>query len=192
MSFKIGNCKVTVSFFFFAVLCICSLADSKGIMLFGIIAAFLHECGHLISAFVFGLSPKALTVNSSGLKMYIPNLTTNRKACIIIAFSGAAANLVIFALSCPFLKGFAAANLGLCILSLLPCDPFDGGIILRSLIEFRCSEEKAEKILFFCTLIILILLVTFGTFILLRTKYNFSLLTLSMLIFTTICQRTLQ
>lgn len=192
MSFKIGNCNIKISFFFFALLCICSLSDKSGVMISGITAAFLHECAHLATIFLFRLRPKALSITSAGLQMQVPNLNENRTVCIITAASGAFANLLLFLLTFSRFEEFAAANLALCLLNLLPCDPFDGGIILRSILEKYLSEEKADIILFIFTLIFLAVLVVLGTHILIKSRYNYSLLTLSMLIFTTICQRTLQ
>ncbi len=192
MSFKIGTCKVTVSFFFFILLCLCSLSDKSGVMLSGVFAAILHECAHLAAIFFFRLHPETLSITSAGLQMQVPYLTKNRRICIITAFSGAFFNLILFVLTLPFWEEFAAANLALCILNLLPCDPFDGGIILRAVLEKYLLEKKVDIILFVCTLVILIILVTLGTLILIKSRYNYSLLTLSMLIFTTICQRTLQ
>ena len=192
MSFRIGGCKITVSFFFFAVLCICSMADFGYITLYGLLAAFLHEAGHLFSALLFGMKPDSVSVGSAGFVMHIPKLSTNRRALIITALSGGAVNFILFFLSVSFFKDFAAANLALCILSLLPCDPFDGGIIIRSIMEKYISERKADCIMLVLTLVFLAILVIFGVLVLLKSRYNFSLLTLSMLIFTTICQRTLK
>ncbi len=192
MSFKIGGCKITVSFFFFAVLCICSLADSSSVMLSGLLAALLHECGHLATVLFFGLRPQSVSVSSAGFVMHIPQLERNRKIHILTALSGGVTNLILFLLFFPLWKDFAAANLALCILSLLPCDPFDGGIIIRSVLEKYMPERKADHIMLLLTLTILVCLIIAGTMILFRSKYNLSLLTLSMLIFTTICQRTLK
>lgn len=192
MSFRIGNCKVTVSFFFFAVLCICSMSDFGHMTLYGMLAAFLHELGHLFTAFMFGLFPDSVSVGSAGFIMHIPELDVNRKVQILTALSGGAVNLVLFSVSAFFCREFAAANLALCILSLLPCDPFDGGIIIRSILEKFLSDRKADLIVLFLTILFLAVLVFFGVLVLLRSRYNFSLLILSMLIFTTICQRTLK
>lgn len=192
MSFNIGKCRVTVSFFFFVLLCICSFSDKSGIMLMGIIAAALHECAHLATVLIFGLRPKSLSITSAGLQMEISELTKCRSICITIASAGVLLNLLLFAVSMPISKEFAAANFSLCLLNLLPCDPFDGGIILRTILEKYLSLRASDIILYTLTLFILAALVTFGTLILIKTRYNYSLLTLALLVFTTICQRTLQ
>ncbi len=192
MSFYIGKCKITLSFFFFAVLCICSLSDKNGIYLSGLLAAFIHECGHLLSAVFLKLTPSAVSATSAGLKMHIPYLDADNGKHIIIAVFGALFNIITFAVTFLFCPRFAAANLAICILSLLPADPFDGGRIVHLIIEKFLSQEKAELIMLILTLIVLIFVVTAGTYILIRSRYNFSLLVLSLLIFTTICQRTLK
>ena len=192
MSFNIGSCRITVSFYFFAVLCICSLSDRSSIMISGITAALVHEAGHLASIFFSGLSPKSLTVNSAGIRMYVPGLDARRGVCIITALSGAAANLLLFIVSVRWSESLAAASISLCILSLLPCEPFDGGIVLRAVLEKYLSEKHADRILLISTLLFLLPVICMGTYILISSRYNFSLLILSMLIFTTICQRTLK
>lgn len=192
MSFRLGNFKVNISFMFFSVLCICALSDKSCIMLYGITASVLHETGHLSAALISGLPPDSLTLDSSGFRMNIPNLSENRKKCLIISFAGALTNLLLFVSSYHLSEGFALSNLALFILSLLPCDPFDGGLIIRTVLERYLSPHISDKILFILTLIILSVLTAFGVLILFNSRYNFSLLTLSMLVFTTICQRTLK
>ncbi len=161
-------------------------------MLSGIAAAFLHECAHIVAVLFSGLRPESLSVTSAGLQMQIPELTERRSICISIASAGVLFNLLLFAASMPFSKEFAAANLSLCLLNLLPCDPFDGGIILRTILEKHLSFRTSDIIIYALTVLILAVLVTFGTLVLIKTRYNYSLLTLALLVFTTICQRTLQ
>lgn len=192
MSFRIGRCKISVSFYFFAVLCICSLSDKNSVMLSGLLSACVHEAGHAAAIYLSGLSLSSLTINSAGFVMCVPGLERRRGICIITALSGSAANLLLFLISAPLSKSLAASSLSLCLLSLLPCEPFDGGIVLRTVLEKYTTEKKTDAILFTLTLLILLPLVCFGTYILIASRYNFSLLTLSMLIFTTICQRTLK
>ncbi len=192
MSFKIKDCRITVSFYFFIVLCICSFADNSSIMYFGLLSALFHELGHILASLYFGLRPKALSFTSAGLIMNIPNIDSNKKAHIFIALAGCFTNFFIFLLSFCFFNAFAAANLTLCILNLLPCDPFDGGIVVRIILEKYLSERKAENAMIMLTLIFLTVLIVLGVYVLFRSKYNFSLLTISILIFITICQRTLK
>ncbi len=192
MSFHIGGCKINISFYFFAVLCICSLCDRNGTTLSGLLAAAVHEAGHLAAIYFSGLSVKELTVNSAGLKMYVPNLDSRRSICIITALSGASANLLLFIISAFFSESLAVSSLILCLLSLLPCDPFDGGIVLRTILEKHLTEKSTDIIMLIVTLAILLPIVCIGTYILIASRYNFSLLILSILIFTTICQRTLK
>ena len=192
MSFNIGKCRINISFYFFAVLCICSLSDKNGIMLSGLIAALVHEAGHLAAICFSGISVRSLTVNSAGFKMEVPNLNSRCSVCIITALSGAAANLLLFAVTVGRSENLAVSSLVLCLLSLLPCEPFDGGIVLRTILEKYLTEKSTDIIMLIVTLAILLPIVCIGTYILITSRYNFSLLILSMLIFTTICQRTLK
>ncbi len=192
MSFRILGCRVNVSFYFFVLLCICAMADNKGIMLSGLAAALCHEAGHLASALMLKLRINAIEINSAGFRMYIPSLEHSRKNCITVALAGAFVNSVLFLCFLPIAENFAAANLALCIISLLPCEPLDGGLVLRTALEGVISEKSTDVILFIFTLIFLMALLCAGTLILLKSVYNYSLLTLSLLLFTTICQRALK
>ena len=51
MSFLIknGKCRVKISFYFFALLCLAAFLDRGGVLLWGLFAALLHEGGHIVA-----------------------------------------------------------------------------------------------------------------------------------------------
>ena len=75
---------------------------------------------------------------------------------------------------------FAQASLTLGIFHCLPIEPLDGGLALRALLSSFLKSERAEKITFIVSLVLLFPLAVLGFLILLRTRYNFSLLLMSL------------
>ena len=98
---------------------------------------------------------------------------------VLISLAGPFANLFSFVLMLLFSRQshiFAQASFTLGIFHCLPIEPLDGGLALRALLNVFFETEKAEKITFFVSLVLLFPLTVLGFLILLHTRYNFSLL----------------
>ena len=76
----------------------------------------------------------------------------------------------------PFFRSFAVANGVLAGFHLLPIAPLDGGQALFSLLSMRVSTACAGKTIWIVSFLVLLPLSVLGFWILLRSKYNFSLL----------------
>lgn len=76
-------------------------------------------------------------------------------------------------------SGFAGANLALGIAHSLPIEPLDGGLALRYLLRQRHGALWAEKASRIVSAAFLFPLAALGFLIVLRTRYNYSLLALS-------------
>ena len=73
-------------------------------------------------------------------------------------------------------KKFAIANLMIGAMNLLPIDPLDGGQALHALLCLRLREETVARVGTAVSVLALLPLAIAGFLLLLRSRYNFSLL----------------
>ncbi|MCH5354043.1 MAG: hypothetical protein J1E06_11360 [Acutalibacter sp.] len=114
---------------------------------------------------------------------------------VLVSLAGPFVNLLSFGVIALFDRQnhiFALASLALGIFHCLPIEPLDGGLALRAFLSSFLETEKAEKMTFFISLVLLFPLALLGFLILLRTRYNFSLLLMSLyLMFYLVLKREL-
>ena len=111
-----------------------------------IIAAFLHEFGHVFALKLLKKSfsfPKLVT---SGFRIKT-NGTLSYKEEILICGAGPLINLLLFAFSFPFSSDFAIINLATAVSNLLPIPDYDGYKIIDDLISIKFGYSAAEGIL---------------------------------------------
>lgn len=114
-------------------------ADESGVLPLFLLAAAVHECGHLFVIRLSGGTVHALCLTACGavLRCSLPPSPFSRAA---ICLAGPAASFALTALANPLgayrLAG-ASALLGL--FNLLPIPPLDGGMALRHLADGRCT-----------------------------------------------------
>lgn len=176
MSFrvKIGRCRLELGFScFLAAAFACLFLPGETPALFFSMA--LHEGGHLAAMRALGVVPRRVTVSAMGLRIVLPEgraLSRGQEA--LVSAAGPGVNLFCF-LAC-WAAGrpgtpFALSSLVLGVLHLLPIAPLDGGLIVERFFGARVSRWVSAAFL--------IPLGALGFFILLRTRYNYSLLALS-------------
>lgn len=182
--FVLGCCRVEVKFSCFALFAFCCLFAGAPSSAFLFLAVALHELAHLTVLLLFRAPPKAVQLSALGCRVVLSSehrLTYRKNA--IVSLAGPFANLLSWGIMALLAKGshvFAAASLTLGLFHTLPIEPLDGGLALRSLLSGAMDERKAGKITFFLSLSLLLPLSVLGFLILLRTRYNFSLLLMSL------------
>lgn len=181
MTFTVGGCRVTIGFLFLAVLALLLALDRSGIALVGIACAALHESAHLIAMGLTGERPQEMHFTVFGIDL-IKSCQEARsyQKDILVSLAGPIANLAAAAL-CFFVFQqqfilFLAANLLLFALNILPIVPLDGGQALISLLCLHMEPEKAVKIVSIISFCVLVPLAAVGFFVLLRSRWNFTLL----------------
>ena len=163
--------------------------DNSYISLFGIIFALFHELGHLILIYIKDgkcLENKKISfgIVNIGIEndlFYDKNFDSN-----LVLISGPLMNFVLgiiffsiyFFNKAEIIKIFSIQNFILCFINLLPITSFDGGKILYSILSEKINPIFAYKCINLISIIFLLPLFTFGFFILIKSKYNFSVLIL--------------
>lgn len=180
MTFSIGTCRVTVGFLFVAMLAFFLLLDTSGMAVPGMAAAALHECGHLAVLFAVGEPPKAIRLHPFGAEIVRRGEPHGYLREAAVDLAGPCINLLAWG-ACMLLFGtgtnkFAVANLAIGAMNLLPIDPLDGGQALHALLCLRLREDTAARVGTVVSVLTLLPLAIIGFWLLLRSRYNFSLL----------------
>lgn len=188
MSFRIGGIRFDISFYFFALLTAFFILEPDNVTACGALSAILHEAGHLAAMLLVpDASVERVTISACGLRI-TARMSGQHRGWVPVCFAGAAANFAVSALLLPaallsgnnFVSVLFSANVCIGVLNLLPVEPMDGGQLLRAFTLRITSPEKADRICLIVSLITLIPLIGAGLWILMRTRFNFSLLLLGL------------
>lgn len=162
-------------------------SEQRSLFLATGLAAAVHECGHLLAAFVLKIPIRMLEIDLMGAKIYPKGLIPSYGAEAILAAAGPLFSLLLALPTLPFSSPFAAAlqaaTLSLALFNLLPIKGFDGGRMLRAPVA-RCFGEHAAALLLFCTTYAsLLLLFSLSACMLLRHGQSAALAVLSASLF---------
>ncbi len=69
MRFTVGGCRVTVQFWFMALVTLSLFLDRSGMAGIGLVAVILHESGHLLMMSLVGTPPERLSMSLFGLEI---------------------------------------------------------------------------------------------------------------------------
>lgn len=159
------------------------LLNTDGYLLTVLLAALIHEAGHLAGAALWGreVEEMSLGLMGAGIKLGRGGSYLQDAA---VAFSGAAANLLSLFPAWALVrctgggKGaifFFFCSLFLALMNLLPADGLDGGTILHSLAAQALDLPRADALLLIFSRVTVVLLFALSLFLWLATG-NLSLL----------------
>ncbi len=182
LTFVWGSCRVEVRFSCFALLAFCCIFTGmdSGASFFA--AAALHEAAHLGAMCGLGAPPERVALSALGCRVELRrSRPLGDGAQAFVSLAGPGVNLLAFLLLSVFgLRSFARANLALALVHSLPVEPLDGGLALRYLLRGLLGAGRAEKISRISSALCVFPLALLGFWVLLRTRYNYSLLALSL------------
>ncbi|MDD2956531.1 MAG: hypothetical protein PHD67_09495 [Oscillospiraceae bacterium] len=147
MKFGQGGVKVVLSPLFLAGVGLFLLADGAGLGGRTLLAAALHELGHLTAMAAVGQAPKEIVFSGFEVKI------TRRRAGMgspwreaAVYGAGPAVNLIFGAVALAMgRRESALAHLGLGAFSLLPAGGLDGGRLVRLMLECFCPGAAARR-----------------------------------------------
>lgn len=184
LSFTAWGCRVRLGFSFFILLAFSNLFAGIQNGAYLLLSVFLHEFCHLLAMLLCGRRPQEAAVSALGIRIQLGSgegLTYSQS--IAVSLAGPMSNLLLALaawLACGVSSPLFLMNLTLEAMHLLPIEPLDGGLALKSLLSCFLEPEKAGKISFSLSILFLFPLAVLGFLILLQTRYNFSLLALSL------------
>lgn len=162
------------------------------ILLLAYLFSFLHELAHIFCALF-------LKVGVSGIRLYPFGICAKLSKGYIgspekeffVAFFGPFFSLLLFWIF-SFLNSLYQndifsfcmdINLAICFLNLIPALPLDGGRMLKSILSARFGIIRAFTFLRKVTAIMIWFLFAFALFLILVSKFNFSLILISAFLF---------
>lgn len=178
----ISGTEFRIGLLFPAVLVILFTLDKTGIPAWCVAASAMHEAGHFITMYLFRCRPSLVSIGLFGIRVeQNVNKPVSYMQSMLISLSGPAVNLVSFAVLLVTTGTTVPAmiHLIIAVLNLLPIESLDGGQALYFLLAGHSGEERAERICFCVSIVVLVPLATVGFFLLLRSGYNFTLLVVS-------------
>ena len=163
------------------------------ISLAALLAAFLHELGHIIAAKIYNIELGELRLGIFGASLTSRVMLCSYKKEIFLCLAGPLVNLISVLILFPFCKNydsfctlFISASLFLGLLNLLPIYDFDGGRILFCLLSLRLSLKTVTLIIKISSFILIFILWSLSVYLLLRLSSSVSLFIFSLALFSKI------
>lgn len=199
MIFRIGKTNIKLSFSFIALIAFMVILCDERIIVFSLIASFLHEFGHLIFLSVFSESPKKLEFSFYGIgigRSCKAELSYRKEA--FIASGGIISNFFfgilfyaayVFTDTLSFFE-ISAVNIIVAAINSIPVYTLDCGRVIRYILLTRLESQKAELIAIFISSASLLLFTAFTVVYLSFYGINISIIAINLyLIFITIIKK---
>ncbi len=135
-----------------------------------ILAALVHELGHLAALYFMGMRLKKLRLGALGACMEADDLGKPYLKTAAAALAGPRAGLVFYFMLLSVDGTFALASLALSLLNLLPVSGLDGGCALLNLLSHAFGPAAAERIVCLTSCAAILALFAAGFF-----AFNFTL-----------------
>lgn len=152
MGLRICQVRITPGFLFLAAFLL--YQSTSSFLVTFLLAAALHEGGHLLAARWRGVPVRALSMTAFGCVLdFVDEALMRDRDLLWIAAAGPLCNL-LFALLCvtPWVgrwRGaalFGAEHLLLALFNLLPVFPLDGAVLCAGLLKPNVGERRAEQV----------------------------------------------
>lgn len=182
MRFKFFGANIHIGFLFSAVVVLLLIYDKSYTAIFALLAAVLHELGHLVCFICYGQTPIDVELNALGMRIKREHeISLSLKQEAIVALAGPFVNLTIALATCLVQSGevFTRAmmiNLVLGCFNLLPIFELDGGRALYYLLCIRFEAKTSQTVITTLSVITLFLLYLLGFAVLFHSGYNFTLI----------------
>ena len=163
--------------------------DKSGLAAMSLLAAALHEMGHLVAARFMKIPISAMRFDLLGARIDVKGRILSYGEEWLLCMSGPLASLVFSLIGSLFWShsklaiAFSCASLLLGLLNLLPIQTFDGGRMLECALLSFTTPKKTGSILRGCTFLFLWLLWAFSAYLMIKIADGLSLFffTLSLL-----------
>ncbi len=180
--------KIKITFFG-GVMLVCLVLTRSYLSLAALVAAALHELGHIYAARLCGIELGELKLDIFGAALRAPLGVCSYGSEILLAAAGPAVNLLIFG-AVQLLGGrpwwlelFGSASLTLGVLNLMPIRDLDGGRIVYCLIARRGSEAAARRAVGLLSGVLICGMWMLSVYLLLRAGVSLSLFVFSISLF---------
>lgn len=182
--------RLRISISFFGVLMLLALLLTHSYLsLAALLAATLHELGHIAAAKLLRVGLCEMRLGIFGASLSTDSPLSSYRSERILALSGPSINLVCAALGGAlrvqneFFEYFISASLFLALFNLAPISDFDGGRVLYSLIAEHLTPNAAARVMSVLSFAILFSLWCLSVYLMLRLGASLSLFVFSSALF---------
>ncbi len=182
IEFNIKGVKLRFTFLFFWFFTLLFLLDRSGILLYGLLAALIHEGGHILAFLLLHDRPEEISFEIGGIRMVRRQHPISVAGELFQLMMGSVTNLLVFFLLLFSLKTvsrlsmFAVSHLFLGLFNLLPITSLDGGKIVQLLLEQRLGIRTAYVAGKVLSIAICVFLALLGGYLYLTRQGGISLL----------------
>lgn len=185
MTFRIGKLNIGLSFPLVAIMTAVIIFDTTMSVIICFIAIIMHETGHLAALAFYGSLPKRINLTLFDIAIIDSGkYTRNTKQELVVVLAGVTVNFILAVIfyilfrctNLIFFRNMAVSNATLGVFNILPVDSLDGGQALFIILTKHFSIYRSMMILDIISFIVLIPVACIGFIVLLRSKYNFTLL----------------
>ncbi len=187
MSLRLNSFVISVSYPAVALIALIIISNRYTGYLLCLSAVIIHESGHLLFMFLFGLRPNTLDVRLFNITILLDKryrISALRDCIIIIA--GPVLNITMFLAFYAVYRDFAYVNLYIGLFNFLPASNLDGGQLMFLCLSSKFTYNKSVFISDITTLIISFVIFFFGILILFDSYFNFSLLFIGLYLFLSV------
>ena len=184
MKFDFLKIKLDISYLLLSVVAILVITKSFYNFFWCICAVIVHEIGHIIPMCIFGYKPEKIKI--SLFEISISDTSRHKRSFLqnfFIILLGPFINFICFiSFYLLYLYGndfylpIAIANLSVGMFNFIPVLSLDGGQLVYLVLCRKTTESNAERVVDILTFIFIFPLFALGFLLLLKSKYNFSLL----------------
>jgi membrane-associated protease RseP (regulator of RpoE activity) len=201
------------------ILMIAAMLISDRAVIIGVymLAAALHEMGHLLAARLMKIEIKEISFGFSGVRIVTDARLTSYKREILLAFAGPFVNIAIFCAVCIAFKAcgmtfedvfgsgaqLLSGNIGIselsgflalsslvqAIMNLLPVKSFDGGRIIYCAIADKLGQSAAERVIDISSALSAVILWALALYLMLRISAGLGIFVFSACIFASAWQK---
>lgn len=189
MRWRIGHTTIDISYPLAAVMAAILLIDRSMNVWLCFLAALMHEGGHLVMLYQCHTPPRHIRlslfdiaiVDRQQYRHTVPQALRITLAGITVNFTAALLSWLVWRCTgWSWLPTFIAAHLTLGLFNGLPVSSLDGGQALFLLLSQRLPPLTAQRVLTVLSVVVLIPTACLGFYLLLVTRYNFTLLLASL------------
>lgn len=188
VQFNVFGCTFTVSFPFLTILTLLLLIDNNGTIVYGVLAALIHELGHISAMMIKKCRPQKISFRAFDINIVDRSrVKRNYNDDLFILVAGPLSN-IIWGLVLYCIYKFCAENwiikpicenIFIAVFNILPIESLDGGQILFNLLCRKLNVKTATNFTVLISFMVLLPVAAVGFYILIVSRYNFSLLLLS-------------
>ena len=189
MKLRLCGAEVYLSFALVPFLFVCIIAGETDAFFCAAVSLLLHECAHGVAVKNLGYRIERLSVYPFGAVMRLESLSEQTGQAWIVALAGPLGSFLCASVAklsagllpqqSAWLDRFAATNLAIALLNLLPAYPLDGGQIARQALLKVLKERTANRVLLTLSCVLAAGMLGCGIWLFMRGIHAWTLFALS-------------